>query len=104
MAGHTTSVLQVTKDKTTNDNHNMSRKRYTHTLGTIHPHPRRGILKPNVHIPNRRNAYMPTKTSLKISFVFTGTLPKQNLLPSLQSTFQHCKVSLKLCVGLKPEG
>jgi hypothetical protein len=104
MAGYTTLVLQVTKDKITNDNHNMSRKRYTHTLGTIHPHPTKGILKPNVHIPDRSNAYMPTKTSLKISFVFTGTLPKHNLLPSLQSTFQHCKVPLKLCVALKPEG
>jgi hypothetical protein len=56
MAGYTTSVLQVTKDKTANDNHKMSRKRYTHTLGTIQPHPTKGILKPNVHIPNRSNA------------------------------------------------
>jgi hypothetical protein len=54
----------------------MSRKRYTHTLGTINLHPTKGILKPNIHIPNRSNAYMPAKTSLKISFVFTGTLTK----------------------------
>jgi hypothetical protein len=68
MAGYITLVLQFTKDKTTNDNHMMLRKRYTHTLGTIHPHPTKGILKPNVHIPNRSNAYMPTKTSLKNFF------------------------------------